>query len=123
TPGASISGSITERNFLGRGQFIRVSAGGGKHSRDYAISFTEPYFLGRRIAAGFDIYRSTREYDDYESQTTGGTVRFGLPITENISTQLAYNLSKEEYSFSEDCDTNGDGFADGPAHPAGTNVC
>src|SRR5690606_3925691 len=92
------------RNFLGRGQFIRLSAGGGKHSRDYSFSFTEPYFLGRRIAAGFDIYRTTREYDTYESKTTGGTVRFGLPITDNISTQLAYNLSKEEYSLRDRCD-------------------
>src|SRR5690606_12321188 len=104
TPGATISGSITERNFLGRGQFIRLSAGGGKHSRDYSFSFTEPYFLGRRIAAGFDIYRTTREYDTYESKPTGGTVRFGLPITDNITTQLAYNLSKEEYSLRDRCD-------------------
>src|SRR5690606_4076084 len=81
TPGASVQGSVTERNFLGRGQFIRVSAGGGRHSRDYGLSFTEPYFLGQRISAGFDIFRSTREYDDYDVETTGGTVRFGLPIT------------------------------------------
>jgi len=103
TPGASIQGSVTERNFLGRGQFIRLSAGGGRHSRDYAISFTEPYFLGRRIAAGFDIYKSTREYDTYDAETTGGTIRFGLPITDNISTQLAYNLSQEEYKFADEC--------------------
>src|SRR5690606_7764370 len=104
TPGATISGSITARNFLGRGQFIRLSAGGGKHSRDYSFSFTGPYFLGRRIAAGFDISRTTREYDTYESKTTGRTVRFGLPITDNITTQLAYNLSKEEYSLRDRCD-------------------
>ena len=67
TPGPSIEGSITERNFLGRGQFIRFSAGGGKNSRDFQLSFTEPYFLGRRIAAGFDIYRQSRTYDDYKS--------------------------------------------------------
>lgn len=102
--GPSVEGSITERNFLGRGQFIKFSAGGGKNSRDYSFSFTEPYFLGRRIAAGFDIYRQTRKYDEYESDITGGTVRFGLPITDNISTQLAYNISQEEYSFTDSCD-------------------
>ena len=93
TPGPSVEGSVTERNFLGRGQFIKLSAGGGKNSRDYSLSFTEPYFLGRRIAAGFDIYKSTSEYDNnYDSDTTGATVRFGLPITNSISTQLAYNI-------------------------------
>ncbi|OQM73188.1 outer membrane protein assembly factor BamA [Manganibacter manganicus] len=114
TPGASLQGSITERNFLGRGQFIRLSAGGGKHSRDFALSFTEPYFLGRRISAGFDVFKSTREYDHkYDSEVLGGTVRFGLPITQNISTQLAYNISREEYELNEDCDTNDDGIPDG----------
>ncbi|TIP92883.1 MAG: outer membrane protein assembly factor BamA [Mesorhizobium sp.] len=107
TEGPSVEGSITERNFLGRGQFIRLSAGGGKNSRDYSFSFTEPYFLGRRIAAGFDIFNRTREYDDYKSETLGATVRFGLPITDDISTQLAYNISQEKYKLDDGCDPLG----------------
>ncbi|MER8825434.1 outer membrane protein assembly factor BamA [Mesorhizobium sp. M0938] len=110
TAGPSIEGSITERNFLGRGQFIRISAGGGRNSRDYNFSFTEPYFLGRRIAAGFDVFNRTRNYDEYESETIGATVRFGLPITDNISTQLAYNISQEKYKLDEDCDDDNDGI-------------
>ncbi len=108
--GPSVEGSITERNFLGRGQFIRFSAGGGENSRDYTFSFTEPYFLGRRIAAGFDIFRNTREYDEYQSETTGGTIRFGLPITENLTTQVAYNLSQEKYEYNDGCDDDDDGI-------------
>ena len=108
TSGPSVEGSITERNFLGRGQFIKLSAGGGKNSRDYSLSFTEPYFLGRRIAAGFDIYQQTRNYDHYDSETLGATVRFGLPITDDISTQLAYNIAQEKYTY-DNCDDNGDG--------------
>ncbi|MGX9119410.1 outer membrane protein assembly factor BamA [Mesorhizobium sp. BHbsci] len=104
TSGPSVEGSITERNFLGRGQFIKLSAGGGRNSRDYSFSFTEPYFLGRRIAAGFDVFNRTREYNDYKSETLGATVRFGLPITDNISTQLAYNIAQEKYKLDDDCD-------------------
>jgi len=103
SPGPQLEGSVTEKNFLGRGQFIKFSAGGGQDSQNYQLSFTEPYFLGRRIAAGFDIYYRTRQYDDYDSDTTGGSIRFGLPITEKLTTQLAYNLSREEYSFDDDC--------------------
>ena len=114
TPGPSVEGSITERNFLGRGQYIKLSAGGGKNSRDYAISFTEPYFLGRRIAAGFDIYQSTREYNNsYDADTVGATIRFGLPITDNISTQLAYNISQEKYKVDDSCGTTTPGNPDG----------
>ncbi|TPJ43552.1 outer membrane protein assembly factor BamA [Mesorhizobium sp. B2-5-13] len=112
--GPSVEGSITERNFLGRGQFIKVSAGGGKNSRDYSLSFTEPYFLGRRIAAGFDIYKSTREYNNnYDSDTTGATIRFGLPITNSITTQLAYNISQEKYKVDDSCGPTSPGDPDG----------
>ncbi|RVA21026.1 outer membrane protein assembly factor BamA, partial [Mesorhizobium sp. M7D.F.Ca.US.004.03.1.1] len=110
TAGPSVEGSITERNFLGRGQFIKLSAGGGKNSRDYSISFTEPYFLGRRIAAGFDVFKQTRNYDHYDSDTLGATVRFGLPITNSISTQLAYNIAQEKYKYDNSCDDNADGI-------------
>ena len=107
--GPSVEGAITERNFLGRGQYIKFSAGGGKNSRDFALSFTEPYFLGRRISAGFDIYRQTRDYTNYDAATTGASVRFGLPITEALSSQLAYNYSVSEYEYTDGCDVNQDG--------------
>ncbi len=101
--GPSVEGSIAERNFLGRGQFIRFSAGGGKNSRDFRFSFTEPYFLGRRIAAGVDVFRSTRKYTNYDSEATGATVRFGLPITQKLSSQIAYNYVQEEYDLTNNC--------------------
>ncbi|TYR33810.1 outer membrane protein assembly factor BamA [Mesorhizobium microcysteis] len=116
TAGFSVEGSVAERNFLGRGQSIRLAVGAGKNSRDYTLSFTEPYFLGRRISAGFDIYRQTREFNQgYNSELTGGTVRFGLPITEALSTQLAYNLTQEKYKYSGVCvDANGNPIPNDP---------
>ncbi|HEV7414627.1 MAG TPA: outer membrane protein assembly factor BamA, partial [Tianweitania sediminis] len=107
--GPTAEGSIAERNFLGRGQFIRVGVGGGRNSRDYNFQFTEPYFLGRRISAGFDIFRQTREYDEYESTVDGGSIRFGLPITEALTSQLAYNLTREKYEYTDECDRNENG--------------
>lgn len=101
--GVNVEGAITERNFLGRGQYIKLSASGGANARDFTLSFTEPYFLGRRISAGFDIYRQTRNYDNYDSELTGGSIRFGLPITEALTTQIAYNLTQEEYKLDDDC--------------------
>ena len=108
TGGFVVEGSIAERNFLGRGQSIRLAVGGGQNSRDYTLSFTEPYFLGRRISAGFDIYRNTRQYNEgYSSELTGGTIRFGLPITQVFTAQVAYNLTQESYAYTGDCLTSG----------------
>lgn len=101
TPGASVEGSVSERNFLGRGQYIRISAGAGQDdARNYGFSFTEPYFLGQRISAGFDIFRKTyRVKDEYDVEQTGGTIRFGLPITDNFGASIGYNLSQEKYKL------------------------
>jgi outer membrane protein insertion porin family len=125
--GVVVEASVVERNFLGRGQYIKLSVAGGKNARDFQLSFTEPYFLGRRISAGFDIFRQTRTYTNYKSEMIGGSIRFGLPITEALTTQLAYNLSQEKYKFTSTCDANADGVPDAtcpiaPALVAGINA-
>ncbi|MBO0662359.1 outer membrane protein assembly factor BamA [Jiella sp. MQZ9-1] len=91
---------IQERNFLGRGQFIKVSAGLGTNSRSYQLSFTEPYFLGQRLAAGFDVYHTKTTGDDYDVTRTGGDVRLAAPITDHLTAQVAYNYKRESYGDS-----------------------
>ncbi|WP_321340221.1 outer membrane protein assembly factor BamA [uncultured Cohaesibacter sp.] len=93
--------SVSEKNFMGRGQYLKVSASGGASKQSYTLSFTEPYFLGRRLAAGFDLFHSTYEdndYRDYDYKRDGGTIRFGLPITEEISFNPYYTLEQKEIS-------------------------
>ncbi|WP_099866532.1 outer membrane protein assembly factor BamA [Pararhizobium haloflavum] len=101
--GATVEASVTERNFLGRGQFIRVAAGGGEDSRSYNIQFTEPYFLGYRLAAGFDVFRTEdRRADNYEYEQQGLTLRIAAPITEDLTFGVNYNLVESEYSPNDD---------------------
>jgi outer membrane protein insertion porin family len=100
--GIKLEASVEEKNFLGRGQYIRVSAGGGQDSRDYNLSFTEPYFLGYRLAAGFDVFKNEDDSEDYYSvDTQGFTLRVTAPITEDLSTSLRYNYAKLDYSSSD----------------------
>jgi outer membrane protein insertion porin family len=109
--GVQLEGSISERNFLGRGQFLKLAVGGSTSSRTYTISFTEPYLMGSRISAGFDIQRATKEYDavgtgnGYDTATQSATIRFGLPITDALSSQLAYNFVSDTYTCAVAGDT------------------
>ena len=48
--------SITERNLLGRGQFLRLRLAGSAERLQVDLSFTEPRFLDRNLAAGFDLF-------------------------------------------------------------------
>lgn len=91
--------AFSERNFLGRGQFLRLSGGFGTESETYRLSFTEPYFLGYRMSAGFDVGISTTDATDerdYQSEVVSGTVRFGVPVTEKLGAQLFYTVADEE---------------------------
>ncbi len=97
--GVKLEASIEEKNFLGRGQYIRIAAGGGKNSRDYSLSFTEPYFLGYRLAAGFDLFKNEDTSEDYYNvDTQGFSLRVTAPITEDLSTTLRYNYTELDYS-------------------------
>jgi outer membrane protein insertion porin family len=88
---------ITERNFLGRGQFVKVSAGFGVDTQSYQLSFTEPYFLGRRLAAGFDVYTTRNSSETYDVERTGGDLRVAAPITTELTAQVAYNFKSEKF--------------------------
>ncbi len=97
--GVILEASIEEKNFLGRGQFIRVSASGGKSTRNYNINFTEPYFLGYRLAAGFDVFRSTNSTEtNYSYADQGFTLRMNAPITEQLSTSLSYTYRQLKFT-------------------------
>ena len=48
--------SLTERNFLGRGQYLRIAVGASQSGKTFDLSFTEPRFMGLKIATGVDVY-------------------------------------------------------------------
>jgi outer membrane protein insertion porin family len=87
--------AFTETNFLGRGQYVKLSASEGQYSRGWGVSFTEPYFLDQRLAAGFDVFHKEQNpntWATYETWTTGATLRLGVPITDQFTIQPAYSL-------------------------------
>lgn len=91
--------SIRERNLLGKGQDLKLGALIAASRSEIDLSFTEPYFLDREIAAGFDIRRVSRNLQDessFDSRTTGGSLRAGYPITENLRQSWKYTIEKNE---------------------------
>ena len=91
--------SITERNLLGRGQFVRVALSLSNKRSDFDFSFTEPYFMNRRVAAGFDLFSRRLDLSDessFSQNKTGAGIRFGFPLTENWSLNTHYQFSREK---------------------------
>jgi outer membrane protein insertion porin family len=85
--------SYTEQNLFGRGQYLKASLSVSQIAKLYQLSFTEPYFLDRPLAAGFDIYDSQTDYIQatYSSDTIGSQLRLGFPISEFSTVGLRYS--------------------------------
>ncbi|WP_075996395.1 outer membrane protein assembly factor BamA [Salaquimonas pukyongi] len=97
--------AFTEKNFMGRGQLLRISASFGEAEENYRLSFTEPYFLGYRMSAGFDIGRNSRGDTDsrrYGSTTTFGSLRLGLPLTEHSGVSVFYTYNDSSTDIDSD---------------------
>ncbi|MBL4615354.1 MAG: outer membrane protein assembly factor BamA [Magnetovibrio sp.] len=93
--GALAEFGIRERNLLGRGQDLALNLRLSEKQSQIDLSFTEPHFLNRDVSAGFDIYRTETDNQtssSYDTQTTGGNLRFGYPISSKLSQSWRYTL-------------------------------
>lgn len=91
--------SIRERNLLGRGQDLKVGFSLSTTRQQADLSFTEPYFLDRELAAGVDLVRRRTDYtrrSSLDQTTTSGTTRLSYPVTENLSHLVYYRIRQDE---------------------------
>ncbi|WP_368744520.1 outer membrane protein assembly factor BamA [Desertibaculum subflavum] len=89
---------IRERNLLGRGQDIRLGFSVSPRRQQIDLSFTEPYFLDRELAAGFDIFHRRQDLEDrssYNVNSTGGALRMGYPVSEAMFVNLNYRIRND----------------------------
>ena len=96
--GPMVEVSLRERNLLGRGQDMVASAAVGTQMTNFNVSFTEPYFLDRRLVAGADAFVVERKFQSeagYDSSTVGTALRAGYQITETLSQSWKYTLKQD----------------------------
>lgn len=91
--------SISERNLLGNGQFLRLKLAGSLERYQIELSFTEPRFLDMNLSAGFDLFHKEVDQSStsgFKSRKTGGTLRLGYPLAEDLWMQNYYTFSRDE---------------------------
>ena len=123
------AGSIAQRNFMGKGQVLSANVNWSRYSRSVGLGFTDPYFLDKQVTLGGEIHR--RDYRSfnyvgeernttYSQVSTGGSVVFGFPINEYMTTGVRYSLNNDDITLSEDTF-----YTDGECDPlkAGAYLC
>ena len=91
--------SVSERNFLGKGQIVSLKAEVSGSSTKYTFSFTEPWLFDIPLSAGIDLYNWDKEYDYYDKDSTGGALRFGYKIFDY--TTLGFKYEYEDFTIDD----------------------
>ena len=87
---------LEERNLFGRGQNVKINTQVSFKKQQLDFSFTEPYFMGMPISAGFDAFATranNNSASSYSSQQVGGALRLGFNLDEYSSINTKYLLA------------------------------
>ncbi len=89
--------------FTGAGQDLRVKAEFGTSSREYDLSFTEPWIFGYPLSFGIDGYRRIRERSgttgySYDEERSGGDIRLGKEFSDLVRANLMYRIENVDIS-------------------------
>jgi outer membrane protein insertion porin family len=100
--------SITERNLLGTGRFARGSVTYGQFVRGVELSYAEPYFLDYRTSMGVDLFAKqtlASSFLSYGTESYGGTLKWGLPLREDLALQLRYSAFEQKITLPSQLDS------------------
>ncbi|MDR0588180.1 MAG: outer membrane protein assembly factor BamA [Burkholderiales bacterium] len=96
-----LSASVSQQNVFGSGNSLTLGVNTSKSNQNYSLAFTDPYWTINGISRTLEIYKQRYDADDlatsdYKSDTLGGAIGFGVPITETdtINFGLRYENTK-----------------------------
>ncbi len=89
---------VSQHNFRGRGQDVRIRASVGSLRQQIDLAFTEPRFLDRDLRAGFDLYSYRYDYSSqagFNSESIGATFNLGFPLNVNTYLSTRYSIHSD----------------------------
>ena len=93
----AFSAALTQSNVFGTGKYLSLNVNSGSVNTVYSLSYNDPYYTIDGVSRGFDLYR--RETDAtslavarYATDSTGGGIKFGYPVSEIVSVDVGFNL-------------------------------
>ena len=91
-----LMGSIAQENFLGTGRKVMINASLGSSTKEYMLTFIEPYVFDKKFSAAFNALNYTRSMDDYNYKKQGGSMSLGRPLTDYVNIATRYRLENVE---------------------------
>lgn len=81
-------------SFTGGGQKLRLRMQLGFKRQDYELSFTEPWFLDKKLSLGFDLFHHESSFlsSAFTEQRTGGDLRLEKALSEFLRGSVQYSI-------------------------------
>src|SRR5687767_2497192 len=97
----ALSASITQSNAFGTGKYLSANINSGSVNQVYSLSYNDPYYTVDGVSRGFDVYKRVTDASDlavgpYKTDSLGGGVKFGYPVSEQVSVDFGANLESVE---------------------------
>jgi len=86
--------NLQQPNFLGRGWTVSFLAEYGSRRQNYQVSFTEPWFGGKPILVGINIYSLNRYLFTFSQRNSGISLSYGRRLW-NIFSRIKFDYTFE----------------------------
>jgi len=102
--GVVLTAGVTQSNLFGTGKQLSTQINTSQSNQVYSVSYTNPYYTDDGVSRGFDVYQknldtTSTSISPYKSFTSGGGVRFGVPIGEDETIHYGLSVERSEYEL------------------------
>jgi len=102
--GFVLSGSVSQTNVLGSGNFLAVQVNTSKVNKTYSLSYTNPYYTDDGVSLGFDAYlrktdASSLSIANYSTSSIGLGARSGIPLNETDSINFGLGIDNTKLTL------------------------
>ena len=94
--GSVFTFNVNERNFLGKGQTVKLDLSSSKIEKQSEIGFEDPSFLGRNLLAGISLGQktSTPSATPLKTETLYFSPTIGFPLSRDSNLSIKYRLNQ-----------------------------
>ncbi|MDC1348626.1 outer membrane protein assembly factor BamA [Amylibacter sp.] len=90
--------NVNERNFLGKGQTVKLDLSSSEIEKELALGLEDPSYLGRNLLAGisFGQKTTTPSSNPLKTEKIFFAPRIGFPLTRDSNLSISYKLDQDK---------------------------
>lgn len=101
--GLILGANLQQNNFLGTGKQVGIGLNTSKYQDLYSFNYVDPYFTVDGVSRGFSVFYRSTDLEEinvasYTTDTWGGNVSFGYPISETQRLGLSLGFNRTDIS-------------------------